>query len=281
MADCDMIARPKNAFADEVASMYAPFKAYVSQVVPLILEHVWASGMQKKSDCREELMNNGWLGRLVTLDRRVLDRLRQEELAEWPRLRDYLVRSMKACARKEQVPGMITDCMRALMPVLEKRFRQNHSFEKKPFHCWWFTIHDDDTHLALHLINAYQPESPFNHLAHFTATMLQAVEHAFSEYPAITVVSCGSWLNQFPRFQKLWPESFKNAQKVLNEEGGFGPGAWGQYMTADGGFNERNADILRNRMKHPFALTEGRCPVEEVRLHLRNLLAKSTLKESL
>lgn len=281
MMNSDKIHARRNAFTDEVASMYAPFKAYVSQVVPLILEHVWASAIQNKSDCRNELMNNGWLGRLVTLDRRVLDPLQQDEITDWPWRRDYLIKSMKACGRKDHVPDMIADCMTVLLPLLERRFLENHRFEKKPFHCWWFTIHDDDTHLALHLINAYQPESPFDHLEHFTTTMLQAVEHSLSKYPAVTIVSCGSWLNQFPRFQELWPDSFKHDQKKLNDAGGFGPGAWGQYMTADGGFNERNADILRKTMKHPFALTEGRCPVDEVRSHLRSLLSESTLKRSL
>ena len=274
-------AGPKNAFADDVASMYVPFRKYVSQVVPLILEHVWCLKMQKKSDCREELMENGWLGRLITLDGRVLDPSREDEITEWPPIRDYLINKLDGCRHKEDVSKMIADCMSVVLPVLETRFDEKYQFPKKPFHCWWFTIHEDDDHLALHLINGYQPDSPFEHLGHFTATMLQAIENALTTYPEIGIVSCGSWLNQFPRFQELWPEGASQNQKMLNEAGGFGPGAWGQYMTADGGFNEKNADMLRKRIKHPFALTEVLCPVEEVTSHLRNLLSMSVLKKSL
>ena len=272
---------PQNAFADDVASMYAPFKTYVSQVVPLMLEHVWSLKMQKRSDCSEELMVNGWLGRLITLDRRVLDHLREEEIPEWPPIRDYLIKKLDECQHKEHVSKMIADCMSVVLPVIQRRFDENYHFPKKPFHCWWFTIHGDETHLALHLINAYQPDSPFEHLDHFTATMLQAIENALSTYAKIRMVSCGSWLNQFPRFQELWPESARQNEKMLNEAGGFGPGAWGQYMTADGGFNENHANMLRKTIKHPFALTEVRCPIEEVTSHLRNLLPESMPKKSL
>ncbi len=134
-------------------------------------------------------------------------------------------------------------------------------------------MHDDGTHVALHLVNAYQPQSPFENLHHFSSTMLQAVEHAVNVYPSIEIVSCGSWLNGLQKFQSLWPLSFCVNQKVLNESGGFGPGAWGQYMTTAGGFNEQKAAILRETGKHPFALTEAQSPVKEVIGHLKQTIS--------
>ena len=48
MAHDKIPAGPKNAFADDVALMYTPFKTYVSQVVPLIFEHMWSNSGSRR-----------------------------------------------------------------------------------------------------------------------------------------------------------------------------------------------------------------------------------------
>ncbi|GAG76013.1 unnamed protein product, partial [marine sediment metagenome] len=53
---------------------------------------------------------------------------------------------------------------------------------------------------------------------------------------------------------------------------GFGPGWWGQYMTATGGFNEKAAEILRSTGKHRHPISIGRCPVKDAITHLRDFL---------
>lgn len=263
---------PQPEFADAIAVMYAPLEEYVSNIIPLILQHVWQQKKIKNSSLFEELMCSGWLGRLITLDNRVLNRNKQDEITGWPEIRKYLIQCIDDCCDENGIASMIDNCMRKIHPRLEKHFIGNYHFPRRKFHCWWYTIHDDDTHLALHLVNAYQPESPFDHLGHFQETMLQAVQEALAAYPTISTVSCGSWLNQLPKFQRLWPESFLHNQKILNETGGFGPGAWGQYMTTNGGFNHSKAAVLLKTGKHPFALTESYSPVEEITDHLRKLI---------
>ena len=264
---------PQQEFADAIPLMYAPLKAYVTNIIPLTLEHTWQQKRKKNSSSFEELLYSGWSCRLITLDDRVLNRDKQNEIPGWPGLRDYLVKCLDECKVETKLPEMIDSCMRLIQPILESRFEENYHFPERMFHCWWYTMHDENTHLALHLVNAYQPESPFDHLYHFLTTMLLAVEQAVAEYPNIKMVSCGSWLNQLSKFQQLWPESFKHNQKVLNETGGFGPGAWGQYMTTGGGFSEVKADILRKTGKHPFALTEAHSPVVEVIAHLKKRIS--------
>ncbi|MEP7376890.1 MAG: hypothetical protein ABI675_26055 [Chitinophagaceae bacterium] len=260
-------------FADAIPVMYAPLKEYVTKVIPLMLEHAWQQKRAKNTSTFEELLYSGWIGRLITLDNRVLNSDLQNEIQGWPEVREYLIKCLDACKDETQLPAMVHSCMKYIQPILESRFEENYHFPKRMFHCWWYTVHDDNTHLALHLINVYQPDSPFDHLNHFLMTMLQAVEQAIAAYSNIKIVSCGSWLNQLPKFQELWPESFKQNQKVLNEAGGFGPGAWGQYMTTCGGFNEAKAAILRKTGKHPFALTEAQSPVVEVIAHLKKLIS--------
>jgi hypothetical protein len=268
---------PQPGFADEVAIMYSPFKEYIERVSPLMLEHIWH--LKEPGKSADELLKSGWICRLVTLDKRVLDPDRQNEIPGWPEIRDYLVKFLEECTEEKQVPGMISRCMEVILPILKQRFENGYRFPERKFHSWWYTLHDDETHLALHLINAYQPESPFDHLLHFLDRMLKAVKHAVDRHPGIQVVSCGSWLNGLSKFQKLWPESFKENQRIINQTGGLGPGAWGQYMTIDGGFNEGKAGQLRRTGKHPFALTEARSQVSEVILHLQKLIAEKINSE--
>jgi hypothetical protein len=270
---------PSSGFADAVAIMYSPFGEYIERLFPLMLEHVWYMKEQGKLPVQDELFRSGWICRLVTLDSRVLDPEKQNEIPGWPEIREYLVRYLAECTKEKQVRGMIDRCMKILLPLLERRFENGCRFPERKFHSWWYTIHDDETHLALHLVNAYQPESPFNHLPHFLNAMLAAVEDAIGYYPAIRIVSCGSWLNGVPKFQKLWPENFRKDQRIINETGGLGPGIWGQYMVSDGRFDEEKAGQLRRTGKHPFALTEGRSPVLEVVQHLQKLISEKINSE--
>lgn len=263
---------PHQEFADEIPVMYAPMREYVLRLMPLMLEHAWQQKEQRSVPAIEALHHCGWIGRLITLDNRVLNHERQDEIQGWTELRQFLTESLERCKKAVAVPEMLAQCMQRISPILEKRFVQDFRFPERQFHCWWYTIHDDNTHLALHLINAYQPGSPFDHLDHFLFTMFQAFRHGIAAYPGISVVSCGSWLNQLHRFQQLWPHSFKHNQKILNETGGFGPGIWGQYMTNTGGFNDTKADILRTTGKHPYALTEARCSAAELGAHLEKLI---------
>ncbi len=264
---------PQNGFTDAIAAMYAPLKEYVMNVIPLMLEHAWQQKKTKRTSAFEALLYSGWICRLITLDNRVLNRDTQDEIHGWPDIRNYLINCFDECKDETHLPKMVRNCMTVVQPILESRFEENYHFPERMFHCWWYTIHEGNTDLALHLINAYQPDSPFDHLNHFLSTMLQAVEQAVAVYPDIKIVSCGSWLNQLAKFQHLWPASFKQNQIVLNETGGFGPGAWGQYMTTAGRFSEAKAAILRGTGKHPFALTKAQCPVAEVIAHLKKIVA--------
>lgn len=264
---------PEPKFADAIPVIYAPMKEYVIKVIPLMLEHIWQRMMGNNTAAFEELLYNGWICRLITLDTRVLNRDKQNEIPGWPAVREKLINSIDECKDETQLLTMTDHCMGFLRPVLDTRFEENYRFPKRKFHCWWYTIHDDDAHMALHLVNAYQPQSPFENLNHFLSTMLEAVEHGVNVYPSIEIVSCGSWLNGLKKFQSLWPASFCLNQKVLNESAGFGPGTWGQYMTTAGGFNEQKATILRETGKHPFALTEAQSPIKEVMAHLKQTIS--------
>lgn len=263
---------PQSEYIDQIALLYAPFREYVLSVVPLMLGHIWKQAKLTGNTIEEEIDNSAWVCRLITLDKRVMDNETRNKIDGWGQCMDYIVMSLESCKEELQLQYFIGQLMKGIKPVLDPRFKTGYVFPERQFHCWWYTIHDRDTHLAIHLINAYQPESPFKYLNHFVENMLQAIKHGISNYPNIEKVSCGSWLNQSNKFQQLWPVSFKNNQVILNETGGFGPGAWGQYMTLDGGFHEGKGEVLRQTGKHPFPLTESYSSVNEVINHIQSLL---------
>jgi hypothetical protein len=260
-------------FADSIAVLYAPLKNYVPKVLSLMLRHCWQEMRERIMSPADALSSCGWLGRLITLDARVPDVEHQHNIRGWSALKEHLVKSLGEYDSEAEFAVFADDFVTSIRPILAERFIENYHFPEQKFYCWWYTIHDNNTHLALHLINAYQPASPFDHLGHFLATMLRAIEHGVAAHPDIEIVSCGSWLNQFQKFQQLWPGSFKNNQRILNASGGNGPGAWGQYMTTNGGYNEARAAVLLATGKHPYALTEASAPVAAVKAHLKELIS--------
>jgi hypothetical protein len=280
----DMFGNPHLNSADEhldvIAVLYAPFEKYLNGLIPLMLEHIWKRKNKRGSSYFEELMHTGWLCRLITLDKRVLDPFTQEQIAGWGELKSQIITNFENCRTERDLDKMIQKNSEQIFPVINKRFDSDYSFPQREFGCWWYTVHDDETHVAVHLINAYQPQSPFRQLEHFVRTLFFALEDAVSKFPSLRKVSCGSWLNNLPKFQWLWPKEFTSTQKILNADGGFGPGAWGQYMTQTGDFHSENAARLKQTMKHPYPLTEASCLLEELHGHLHNLISRFAKDQS-
>ena len=258
-------------YKDEIASLYAPVGAYVRGVVPLMLQHCWQLARRNETSLLEQLRNSLWLARLVSLDARVLSPETIAAAGVWPRLESELCTLLDHCDSDADLPAGLDQAMNLLTPHIELRFIDHYRFPQQPFNCWWYTVHHENTLLALHLVNRYMPESPFRHTTQFARDMLRAVTDGLALYPSITTVECGSWLNEHGRFQRFWPASFLDSRTVLNREGGIGPGAWGQYMAADGSFVTANAEHLIANGTHRFTLTERQCPAVELVDHLQHL----------
>jgi hypothetical protein len=262
---------PPDGQEDVIAQLYAPLQHYVPGVISLMIRHAWDLHRQKHIPVKEALMDCAWIGRLITLDKRVQDRESRVHIEGWSQLEDAIIARLESCKNKQELDSAVGYCMQLISPVTEKRFQHDYRMPLRKFHCWWYTIHEDETLLAVHLVNAYQPESPFAHLHHFAQTLLMTIEDALASYPRISRISCGSWLNQTTRFRQMWPLSFQQNVRVLNETGGFGPGVWGQYMTTEGGFHTSKAASLLASGKHPFALTEAESPLEEMFPHITHI----------
>jgi hypothetical protein len=255
---------------DNIAAMYAPFSEYVSNVAKLMVWHIWDLTKRSGTTVGEQMENVAWLSRLATLDRRVLTDA--ASLPEWQKTRDQLINLISKCESKDQTYLMEQQCLNLLLPWFQPKFRDNYIFPEQPFHHLWYTMHEENSLVAVHFINADMPESPFLDIEKFGGYLLRVIENACQKYPTVQEVECGTWMNNVPRFLKYWPETYHNNRQDWEDTGGFGPGWWGQYMTAAGRFNEKAAEILRRTCKHRNPLSIGRCPVKDAITHLRDYL---------
>ena len=237
---------------DDIASLYAPLETYVGSVVPLMLQHARQLAYSKQTPLRNQLRQCQWLARLVSVDSRVVDDKSRCEVGLWMQLEERLCSLLEAVSDDDTGADAMNAAMALLRPHLKERYIADYRFPKRPFNCWWYTVHQQNTRLALHLINAYMPDSPFKHAAEFAADMLKATLHGIDEFPSVNSVECGSWLNEHGGFQQFWPASFMANRSIVCVDGGFGPGAWGQYMAADGSFVESNARYLLEHGRHRY-----------------------------
>ncbi|MEN6452622.1 MAG: hypothetical protein ABFD10_00070 [Prolixibacteraceae bacterium] len=256
-------------FEDKVAAMYAPLGEYVPKVIRLMLFHIWDLAKRSGTSAGEQFDHVTWLARLVTLDRRVTSKI--SALPEWIKVRTKLVRLMDECNNECNTSAMEQSGLEMLLPLLKTRFQPNYVFPEQPFHHVWYTMHEENELVAVHFINADMPKSPFEDMEKFAGYLLIAIENACSKFPAIQQVECGTWMNDVAHFLRLWPESYQNSRYDREDTGGFGPGWWGQYLTAAGGFNEKTAAFLRTTGKHLHPLSIGRCPIEDILAHLKYL----------
>jgi hypothetical protein len=263
----------KNRYLDKIAVLYAPLENYLNDLIPLMLEHIWKLKKIKNTSYYEELVYTGWLSRLITLDKRVLDNTTENEIPGWPELKFELIKNFESCQSEKDLQQMVERNGQLVLSIIGERFDPSYKFPERQFCCWWYTIHEDETNVAVHLINAYQPCSPFSRYDHFVKTFYLAIMDAINKYPSIKKASCGSWLNNHRTFQSLWPSNFYQSSKVINVSGGLGPGVWGQYMTQNGGFHFDNARILKKTLKHPFPLIECSCSIKDLQSHLDKLIS--------
>ena len=91
---------PQKEFIDPIPLMYAGHKEYVINVVELILEHVWQQARFRRTSAAEALMYSGWICRLITLDKRVLNPDEQSKITGWPMIRDFLLQCLRECGNR-------------------------------------------------------------------------------------------------------------------------------------------------------------------------------------
>ncbi|MDA0710532.1 MAG: hypothetical protein O3B73_10040, partial [bacterium] len=165
----------------------------------------------------------------------------------------------------EESEGLESEGLAYLWPRVRKGYHLPSS-KGRPYACW--TYDDGEDHIAIHIANVYQPESPLSEkYISFAATLLKLLRDTRQRRPEVVTLRCGSWMNSIKPFQAMFPQSWHDSARV-SPKSGFGMGHWGQFMDRIGRFHERNGRFLRETGDFPFPSLGCHAPLGEVLTHL-------------
>ncbi len=135
------------------------------------------------------------------------------------------------------------------------------------FHGFTYAYREEpESRIDLHFTNCFVPDSPFHHTDKLAAGLQALLEGSARERPDMGLVSCGSWLNDLPPFQSLFPPAWLDG--VEHQSVAAHGGWWQQFMDRTGRMHKKNEAHLRNTGQFPYRCTRCRCGVGELRDHL-------------
>lgn len=126
----------------------------------------------------------------------------------------------------------------------------------------------DDNSIAFHIANNRIPHSPFENMPGLRNELASLVDYVMEKYPEYKKIWCNSWLNSLSRFQTLFPAEWIDLQARPGRIS-YGYNWWGQLVSHTGGFNFRNAKLMRENGTFPFPAINGSCTLESLRKHLK------------
>lgn len=151
---------------------------------------------------------------------------------DWMRMKADLTAMFDAHRGNDDSAVLEAACWDYLWPLMEpcvgKNARPPRKGPDRPFGCWTYYIRQG-RQVSVHIANVYQPESPFERIDDFAGDLLALLTYAHAEHPEADLAFCGSWLNNLPPFQALFPPVWAETLAGVVRLNGSN-GIWGQYM---------------------------------------------------
>ena len=251
---------------------------YVRRLVALKLWHAWRLHKCDDVDLETALVTRVDLYRLSVFGTDAQGG-GPEDAEGWQRVLDdlgavYERHDADAMSSEIEVEGLAL-----LWPSLEPRIERDAAQAAQTvaessgcFTCEYTAFYaepESADHLTLHVRNAHQPDSPFQHLPEMIENLQSLIAGAQRERADVMWVQCGTWLNSFPPFARLFPQVW--AETAVPGTPGNHFGWWGQFMDRRGGFHEENARRFRETGEFPYMHLLCRCPLTDLREHLLTL----------
>lgn len=135
------------------------------------------------------------------------------------------------------------------------------------FGCFYY--HLNGTAVDLHFTNTLMPASPLKDFLGRAGELYELVRHCRLTHPEAVEIKCGTWLNEFLPFRRLFPADWKDTgeQKMYNSLGW-----WGQFVNHEGGINRRKAAQFRATGSFPYQCTFHQCEIKSLEDHLSRIL---------
>ena len=131
-----------------------------------------------------------------------------------------------------------------------------------------FAEHPGEGAISLHIANRGGACSPFEDMKgcfECLRDLCTAVETL--TFP-VSMVTCGTWLNDRPDFLSLFPASYRNSLQISPPDGKTGLGWWGQFVDRRGQLHRRRADQLLKTGSFPHSRKDGKCDFHEFKAHV-------------
>ena len=144
------------------------------------------------------------------------------------------------------------------------------------FGCFYY--HVTKSVADLHFTNTIMPEAPLSDLAGRTRELYRLVLHCRQEHPETAQIKCGTWMNQYPPFRRLFPLSWKDSgeRKSYNSLGW-----WGQFVNHEGDIQGHNVAQFRATGNFPYQCTFHRCETKILEDYLSQIVKRLSPDQTL
>ena len=131
------------------------------------------------------------------------------------------------------------------------------------FGCFRYTPEPDGDRAEIHIGNNRAPESPFADRRRKFAWVKQLLEDVAGNAPQVRRIGTSSWLNNYPAYTELFPESYRDSFTAASPDRMRGLGSWGQFITHEVTLNERRAETLKQEQRFELVQYRGTCDFGE------------------
>ncbi len=121
-----------------------------------------------------------------------------------------------------------------------------------------------------HIANAIAPQSIFDDPAYLPRCFRELMDKSAKQYGYDTLRTV-TWLNDNPRWLKLFPEEWLANLSPRTDEVGWTFGNWGQVVSGRGTFNKKAGQFVRTTGTLKYKARYSRCSFAALRKHLDSL----------
>lgn len=254
---------------------YAAHQDYLYGIVPLMIHYAWHLHRQYPESLEMDFI----LSHYVDIYRKTLyckegtapsDALFKDP--EWNRITSAILDRYHQCSTdttSERFERLCFEYLWPLMkPCMERESRPPRKGAARPYGAWSVTFRAVNV-MSVHIANVYRPDSVFDHVDDFAEDLLHLILDTSRTNPCVDTVFCGSWMNNLPPFQALFPPEwvYHLHRPVRHNDTN---GIWGQYMTRTGGFHVENAQFLRAQGRHRYPLIHSQCGINSCIAYLKS-----------
>ena len=131
-----------------------------------------------------------------------------------------------------------------------------------------FAEHPGEGAISLHIANRSGIRSPFEDMKGCFECLRNLCAAAETLTFPVSMVTCGTWLNDRPEFLSLFPASYRSSLQISPPDGKTGLGWWGQFVDRRGQLHRRRADQLLETGSFPHSRKDGKCGFQEFKAHV-------------